>query len=147
MSTSSSSAAAAAAVAAAEIDVKIKDETVEEPALGEEEEERPEGAFNPETKEFNWDCPCLGDLPKGPCGEEFKTAFSCFALSTNEPKGQDCIDAFRGMYECFKRYPEVYQNELKDDDDDDVDKEEEEGEEEERKEKADKSNEMLENKA
>ena len=28
--------------------------------------------------EINWDCPCLGGMPNGPCGEEFKDAFSCF---------------------------------------------------------------------
>ena len=28
--------------------------------------------------EINWDCPCLGGMPSGPCGQEFKDAFSCF---------------------------------------------------------------------
>ena len=28
--------------------------------------------------EINWNCPCLGGLPQGPCGQEFKDAFSCF---------------------------------------------------------------------
>ena len=28
--------------------------------------------------EINWDCPCLGNLPQGSCGGEFKAAFSCF---------------------------------------------------------------------
>ena len=28
--------------------------------------------------DINWDCPCLGGLPKGTCGEDFKAAFSCF---------------------------------------------------------------------
>ena len=28
--------------------------------------------------EINWDCPCLGGMPQGPCGQEFKDAFSCF---------------------------------------------------------------------
>jgi len=25
-----------------------------------------EGAFNPETGEINWDCPCLGGMAQGP---------------------------------------------------------------------------------
>ena len=25
--------------------------------------------------EINWDCPCLGGMAHGPCGEEFKAAF------------------------------------------------------------------------
>lgn len=60
-----------------------------------EEEASQEGAFNPETGEINWDCPCLGGMAHGPCGEEFKAAFSCFVYSTEEPKGMECIDKFQ----------------------------------------------------
>lgn len=60
-----------------------------------EEEAGQEGAFNPETGEINWDCPCLGGMAHGPCGEEFKTAFSCFVYSNEEPKGMDCIEKFQ----------------------------------------------------
>ncbi|KAG6097379.1 hypothetical protein E4U30_000722 [Claviceps sp. LM220 group G6] len=82
------------------------------------EEDAPrEAAFNPETGEINWDCPCLGGMAHGPCGEEFKAAFSCFVYSTDEPKGMDCIDKFQGMQECFRKYPDHYGAELIDDDD------------------------------
>ena len=57
-----------------------------------------EGAFNPETGEINWDCPCLGGMAHGPCGEEFKAAFSCFVYSSEEPKGIDCIEKFKYVY-------------------------------------------------
>ena len=60
-----------------------------------EEEAEGEGAFNPETGEINWDCPCLGGMAHGPCGEQFKTAFSCFVYSKEEPKGIDCIENFK----------------------------------------------------
>lgn len=60
-----------------------------------EEQAGQEGAFNPETGEINWDCPCLGGMAHGPCGEEFKAAFSCFVYSTEEPKGIDCIEKFK----------------------------------------------------
>lgn len=60
-----------------------------------EEEAGQQGAFNPETGEINWDCPCLGGMAHGPCGEEFKAAFSCFVYSDEEPKGMDCIDKFQ----------------------------------------------------
>lgn len=60
-----------------------------------EEEAGQEGAFNPETGEINWDCPCLGGMAHGPCGEDFKTAFSCFVFSEEEPKGMDCIEKFQ----------------------------------------------------
>jgi intermembrane space import and assembly protein 40 len=54
-----------------------------------------QGAFNPETGEINWDCPCLGGMAHGPCGDEFKAAFSCFVYSNEEPKGIECIDKFK----------------------------------------------------
>ncbi|KAF8465565.1 hypothetical protein BDZ91DRAFT_659180 [Kalaharituber pfeilii] len=82
-----------------------------------------QGAFNPETGEINWDCPCLGGMAHGPCGEEFKSAFSCFVHSTEEPKGMDCIDNFKTMQDCFRKFPEVYGAEL------DTDEKEDESEE------------------
>ena len=60
--------------------------------------------------EINWDCPCLQGMAYGPCGEQFKAAFSCFHYSEEEPKGSDCIPQFRDMQECFVKYPEIYGN-------------------------------------
>ncbi|QSZ30195.1 hypothetical protein DSL72_004715 [Monilinia vaccinii-corymbosi] len=82
---------------------------------GLEDEAGQQGAFNPETGEINWDCPCLGGMAHGPCGEEFKTAFSCFVYSKEEPKGIECIEKFKGMQDCFREHPEVYASELEDD--------------------------------
>jgi intermembrane space import and assembly protein 40 len=65
-------------------------------------------AYNEETGEINWDCPCLGGMAKGSCGEEFKAAFSCFVKSETEPKGMDCIEAFKVMQDCFKEHPDEY---------------------------------------
>lgn len=62
---------------------------------GMEDEADQQGAFNPETGEINWDCPCLGGMAHGPCGEEFKAAFSCFVYSKEEPKGMECIEKFK----------------------------------------------------
>jgi len=87
---------------------------------GLEEEADQQGAFNPETGEINWDCPCLGGMAHGPCGDEFKAAFSCFVFSEEEPKGMDCIDKFKDMQNCFRKYPEVYGSELEADDEDDA---------------------------
>lgn len=73
----------------------------------------PEGqsaAYDPETGEINWDCPCLGGMADGPCGEEFKAAFACFVYSEAEPKGVDCVEKFRGMQDCFRKHPDVYGN-------------------------------------
>lgn len=80
-----------------------------------EAEAQGEGAFNPETGEINWDCPCLGGMAHGPCGPEFREAFSCFIYSEEEPKGMECIEKFQGMRDCFQQHPEVYADELMED--------------------------------
>jgi intermembrane space import and assembly protein 40 len=68
----------------------------EEEGMGDlEEEASQQGAFNEETGEINWACPCLGGMADGPCGEEFRAAFSCFVYSKEEPKGVECIEKFK----------------------------------------------------
>ncbi|KAI1643119.1 uncharacterized protein F4817DRAFT_270616 [Daldinia loculata] len=98
-------------------DVETQDQTTYPEGSPEalEEEAGQQGAFNPETGEINWDCPCLGGMAHGPCGEEFKAAFSCFVYSKEEPKGMDCIDKFQHMQDCFRLHPEVYGEELDED--------------------------------
>lgn len=102
-----------------------------------EEADSQSAAFNPETGEINWDCPCklymnhyccihsntfppleigLGGMAQGPCGEDFKAAFSCFVFSEAEPKGLDCVEKFKAMQDCFRRHPDVYGDEIDDDD-------------------------------
>lgn len=61
--------------------------------------------------EINWNCPCLGGMASGPCGSQFKEAFSCFHYSKEEVKGSECIEHFRNMQECMQRYPELYPQE------------------------------------
>ncbi|KAK6635912.1 hypothetical protein RUM44_001166 [Polyplax serrata] len=72
--------------------------------------------------EINWNCPCLGGMATGPCGVEFREAFSCFHNSEADPKGSDCYDAFKEMHLCMAEYPQLYS---KYDDDDDINLEEE----------------------
>ncbi|AET40879.1 Mia40p Ecym_7022 [Eremothecium cymbalariae DBVPG len=74
-----------------------------------------ESAYDPGTGEINWDCPCLGGMAHGPCGEEFKAAFSCFVYSEADPKGIDCVEKFQAMQTCFRQYPEHYAEQLKND--------------------------------
>jgi len=64
--------------------------------------------------EINWNCPCLGGMATGPCGLEFREAFSCFHTSATDPKGTECYDAFREMHLCMAEYPDLYD---KDDED------------------------------
>lgn len=60
--------------------------------------------------EINWACPCLGGMATGPCGVEFREAFTCFHYSSADPKGSDCLEPFRQMSECMSNYPNVYGN-------------------------------------
>ncbi|WPG98104.1 mitochondrial intermembrane space import and assembly protein 40 [Acrodontium crateriforme] len=82
---------------------------------GLEAEASQQGAFNEETGEINWDCPCLGGMAHGPCGEQFREAFSCFVYSKEEPKGVECIEHFKNMQSCFREHPEIYGSELDED--------------------------------
>jgi mitochondrial intermembrane space import and assembly protein 40 len=67
-----------------------------------------QAAFDPVTGKINWDCPCLGGMAYGPCGMQFREAFSCFVFSEEEPKGIDCVEKFKAMQQCFRDNPEVY---------------------------------------
>ncbi|XP_006907239.1 mitochondrial intermembrane space import and assembly protein 40 [Pteropus alecto] len=58
--------------------------------------------------DINWNCPCLGGMASGPCGEQFKSAFSCFHYSTEDVKGSDWVDQFRAMQDCMQKYPDLY---------------------------------------
>jgi intermembrane space import and assembly protein 40 len=88
----------------AEKDIIIEDAIeVDEPKAA-STEDSPAEAYDPETGEINWDCPCLGPMVKPPCGEKFKEAFSCFVHSTEEPKGSDCVALFREMQVRFNSY-------------------------------------------
>ncbi len=73
------------------------------------EPERPPGVILPDGS-INWNCPCLGGMATGPCGLEFREAFSCFHYSKTNPKGSDCLDSFSRMQDCMKRYPILYGN-------------------------------------
>ncbi len=50
-------------------------------------------------------------MASGPCGTEFKDAFSCFHYSKEEVKGSECLEQFRAMQECMQGYPELYPQE------------------------------------
>ena len=47
-------------------------------------------------------------MAHGPCGMQFREAFSCFVFSEAEPKGIDCVEKFKAMQECFREHPDVY---------------------------------------
>ena len=72
---------------------------------------------------INWNCPCMKGQVDGPCGEEFKAAYSCFHYSEAEPKGSDCYPQFKEMTECWLKYPEFYGKDIVKNKDDENDEE------------------------
>lgn len=50
-------------------------------------------------------------MASGPCGSQFKEAFSCFHYSKEEVKGSECISHFSSMQECMQKYPDLYPQE------------------------------------
>lgn len=63
--------------------------------------------------EFNWTCPCLGGLPYGPCGLEFREFFECIHKAQesddqDKAKAQECFPKFAAMKECFSQFPKLY---------------------------------------
>ncbi|KAI8338570.1 hypothetical protein BC941DRAFT_341287, partial [Chlamydoabsidia padenii] len=100
------------------VDKEYIDSQEELPIQQQEETKDQSAAYDPETGEINWDCPCLGGMAQGPCGEQFKAAFSCFVYSEAEPKGVDCVEKFKNMQDCFREHPDIYGDEIDDDDED-----------------------------
>lgn len=87
------------------------------------EPDRPPGLILSDGS-INWNCPCLGGMATGPCGVEFREAFSCFHYSQADPKGSDCLETFRTMQDCMKEYPTLYESADMDKlEDDDLDEE------------------------
>ncbi|CAK1583205.1 unnamed protein product [Parnassius mnemosyne] len=66
---------------------------------------------------INWGCPCLGGMATGPCGTQFRDAFSCFHYSEADPKGSDCYEKFSVMQECMSQYPDLYGKDEDEDED------------------------------
>jgi len=57
----------------------------------------------------------------GPCGMQFREAFSCFVFSEEDPKGIDCVEKFKAMQDCFRENPDVYGEEIMNDDEEEGD--------------------------
>lgn len=70
-------------------------------------DEEPRGLIMPDGS-INWNCPCIGGTASGPCGFEFREAFTCFHYSTSEAKGSECLDKFTKLNECMAEYPTLY---------------------------------------
>ncbi|XP_062217475.1 mitochondrial intermembrane space import and assembly protein 40 homolog [Phragmites australis] len=69
------------------------------------------------------ECPCLDDLKKGPCGDQFIDAFSCYLKSTKEEKGSDCVNPFIALQNCIKENKEAFIKEILEEEENDVEAE------------------------
>ena len=67
------------------------------------------GAILP-NGEINWDCPCLGNLPNGPCGPNFREAFSCWVENKDNEEGfaEHCFENFSKWEKCLSEHREIY---------------------------------------
>ena len=79
----------------------------------EKADDPPPGLILP-NGDINWNCPCLGGMAVGPCGLEFREAFSCFHYSKSEVKGSECLEQFAKLQICMKDFPELYEEKKKD---------------------------------
>ena len=70
-------------------------------------DDEPRGLIMPDGS-INWNCPCIGGTASGPCGFEFREAFTCFHYSTSETKGSECLDKFTALNECMAEFPTLY---------------------------------------
>jgi len=96
----------------------LSEEEASEPSkvILEENDENPPGLIL-SNGDINWNCPCLGGMAVGPCGVDFREAFSCFHYSEADPKGSDCIEKFAEMQKCMQGYPELFEEKERKQDD------------------------------
>ncbi|XP_056649113.1 mitochondrial intermembrane space import and assembly protein 40-B [Diorhabda sublineata] len=79
---------------------------------------KPQPGLVLENGDINWSCPCLGGLATGPCGVEFRNAFTCFHSAEGEEQSKECYSLFKTMQNCMEKYPNLYHKNLGGDRDD-----------------------------
>ena len=47
-------------------------------------------------------------MAHGPCGVQFREAFSCVGFSEQEPKSIDCVEKFQAMQDWFREHADVH---------------------------------------
>ena len=70
-------------------------------------DDEPHGLILP-NGDINWNCPCIGSTASGPCGFEFRDAFSCFHYSKSDTKGAECAAKFATLNNCMAEFPALY---------------------------------------
>jgi len=70
------------------------------------------GAILP-NGEINWDCPCLGNMPNGPCGPSFRDSFKCWVDTKDDEKkfSEQCFGLFQKWSSCLEKHKNIYRPE------------------------------------
>lgn len=87
------------------------------------EQEEAQGAIR-EDGSINWECPCIQREVVGPCGVEFRTAFSAYVEMKKEgdtKPSENFMAAIKEFNSCSVKYPEYYFSGGKDEEDEDDD--------------------------
>eukprot|EP00298_Acanthocystis_sp_HF-20_P002055 c12524_g1_i2.p1 GENE.c12524_g1_i2~~c12524_g1_i2.p1 ORF type:complete len:105 (+),score=34.77 c12524_g1_i2:35-349(+) len=71
-------------------------------------ENNPQKVLSEEEIQEALSCPCLDSMKNSPCSTQFMTSFECFIRSTNEVKGEECVEMFSNMQKCFEENKEHY---------------------------------------
>ena len=73
------------------------------------------GAILPDGT-INWDCPCLGNLPNGPCGPSFRESFQCWVENKDDEKdfAENCYEKFVAWEACLGEHRAIYRPEEED---------------------------------
>lgn len=68
-----------------------------------------QGAILP-NGEINWDCPCLGNMPNGPCGPSFRQSFQCWVNNKGDDKSfaEKCYGLFVEWEKCLSVHKKIY---------------------------------------
>jgi len=73
------------------------------------------GAILPDGT-INWDCPCLGNLPNGPCGPSLRESFQCWVENKDDEKefAENCYEKFVAWEACLGEHRAIYRPEEED---------------------------------
>jgi intermembrane space import and assembly protein 40 len=64
----------------------------------------------PAKEPIDWECPCLGDMTRGPCASAFKEAFECVHYAADASVRDECRPKMEAMAACVTANREQYRS-------------------------------------
>lgn len=64
----------------------------------------------PAKEPIDWECPCLGDMTRGPCADKFKAAFECVHYASDAAVRDECRPKMEAMAECVAANRDEYRS-------------------------------------